>query len=203
MAKLQVPPVYNSNESHDMRAWFKLLWKWVTDLYTAEQVDDLIEDNRVQLGTTVATTSGTAHDFTGIPSGTRLIIGSLVGVSTNGSSNFMVRLGDSGGVETTGYLSSTNAFSSGGVGTHQTNTSGFMPIQSTAAANVNHGHFTLVLVDAATFTWSFSTNASTATNVSIGSGNKSLSGELTTVRLTTINGTDTFDAGSVNIIYMR
>jgi hypothetical protein len=32
-------------------------------------------------------------------------------------------------------------------------------------------------------------------------GHVSLSGALDRIRLTTVNGTDTFDAGSVNIIY--
>jgi hypothetical protein len=32
-------------------------------------------------------------------------------------------------------------------------------------------------------------------------GRKTLSGTLDRVRLTTVNGTDTFDAGSVNIMY--
>jgi hypothetical protein len=34
----------------------------------------------------------------------------------------------------------------------------------------------------------------------IGSGSVALSGALDRVRITTVNGTDTFDAGSVNII---
>jgi len=34
-----------------------------------------------------------------------------------------------------------------------------------------------------------------------GAGTKTISGVLDRIRLTTVNGTDTFDAGSVNILY--
>jgi hypothetical protein len=34
-----------------------------------------------------------------------------------------------------------------------------------------------------------------------GAGNLSLSGALDRVRITSFNGTDTFDAGSINILY--
>jgi hypothetical protein len=35
----------------------------------------------------------------------------------------------------------------------------------------------------------------------VGGGNITLSGALTAIRLTTSGGTDTFDAGSINILY--
>ena len=54
--------------------------------------------------TAVATTSGTAIDFTGIPAGVKRITVMFNGVSTNGTSNYLLQLG-SGSVQTTGYSS--------------------------------------------------------------------------------------------------
>jgi hypothetical protein len=55
----------------------------------------------------IATTSGTSVDFSSIPSGVTTIYVGFNGVSLSGSSNnLLVQLGDSGGVETTGYVSS-------------------------------------------------------------------------------------------------
>jgi hypothetical protein len=42
-------------------------------------------------------------------------------------------------------------------------------------------------------------NADTGVSWVIATGSKTLSAELTTVRITTVNGTDTFDAGTVNV----
>jgi hypothetical protein len=41
----------------------------------------------------------------------------------------------------------------------------------------------------------------TASNANFFSGTIALSGTLDRVRITTVNGTDTFDAGSINILY--
>jgi hypothetical protein len=38
-------------------------------------------------------------------------------------------------------------------------------------------------------------------SVNFSAGSKTLSGTLDRVRITTVNGTDTFDAGSINILY--
>jgi hypothetical protein len=59
--------------------------------------------SRLVLTTSVNTTSGTSIDFTGIPSWVRRITVMLLAVSTNGTSGVQIQLGDSGGVETTGY----------------------------------------------------------------------------------------------------
>jgi hypothetical protein len=153
-------------------------------------------------GTTVATTSGTSIDFTSIPSWVKRITLSFVGVSVSGTSSPLIQLGDSGGVEATGYLGAgaggANA-ASPGVTAY---TTGF-GVNSSAAANVLHGAVVLTLVDAATFTWAASgvlSNSQTAAYITV-SGSKSLSATLDRIRLTTVNGTDTFDAGKVNILY--
>lgn len=151
-------------------------------------------------GTVQATTSGTSKDFT-IPSWAKRITGNLAGVSTNGSSNIMVQLGDAGGIEASGYLMSVTDFDTGS--TVANNTVGFALTSVIAAASVLHGRFELELVDAATNTWAF-TSRMGLSNVAggyIAAGSKATSQALTTVRLTTVNGTDAFDAGSFNILY--
>jgi hypothetical protein len=141
--------------------------------------------------------SGTAIDFTSIPSWAKRIEIPISGLSTNGTSAVLVQLGDSGGIETTGYISSTS------IVTGVTNTTfGFGVIATPAVDSVMHGLVSLSLVDASTNTWScaFVGGGSNAAYVLIQGGSKSLSAALDRVRLTTFGG-DTFDAGSVRINY--
>tara|TARA_R110000822_G_scaffold5955_6_gene25184 strand:+ start:205 stop:588 length:384 start_codon:yes stop_codon:yes gene_type:complete len=123
------------------------------------------------------------------------------GVSTNGTSKVLIQLGDSGGIETSGYLGSV-VFADLNVAA--TNfTSGFIVDDSTNAAAVRHGVIIISQVNAATFLWTCFGNigrSDTAT-VCVSGGSKSLSDTLDRVRITTVNGTDTFDAGSINILY--
>jgi len=152
------------------------------------------------LGTEQASTSGTSIDFTSIPAWARRISINLVGVSTNGSSQFLVQIGDSGGIETSGYLGTglSAAASTSGVN----NTGGF-GLNLGAAGNVMHGRIVLELEDEANFTWTAMGVVGLSNSATIGlvAGSKSLSAALDRVRLTTANGSDTFDAGAVNILY--
>jgi len=156
-----------------------------------------VEIDTITLGTQQASTSGTAIDFTSIPAGTKRITIMFNGVSTNGSSNILVQLGDAGGVEATGYVSSVS------YSTTDTNgTAGFIVVGGNAASNLWSGSVTLHLMDAATFAWaSSSVIASAGAATRIQGGVKSLSAELDRVRVTTANGTDTFDGGAINISY--
>lgn len=152
--------------------------------------------------TAVATTSGTSHDFTNIPASATWIVVMFSGVSTNGTSNVMVQIGDAGGIETTGYLGACSNLTTG-VGT--TNfTTGFGVATSSDSGTVRHGSMILTLVDAATFTWVANGNVGfTAAQSCSSAGAKSLSAALDRVRITTVNGTDVFDAGLVNVAYGR
>lgn len=149
------------------------------------------------LQTPVASTSGTSIDFTGLSSVKRFTL-MLNGVSTNGSSVLRVQIGPTGGIETTGYRSgATN-----GVGTAAADTSGFMLKSSThAAADLVDGQWIGTLESSTNNSWTFCGGGywSSTAQVGAGGGSKSLAGALTRVRLTTQGGTDTFDAGEVNI----
>jgi len=153
-------------------------------------------------GTAQASTSGTSIDFTSIPSWVKRITIMYSGVSTSGTSNWLVQLGDSGGIESTGYL---------GVGTFTgSSTSGVsytagFGILSSSAGHVMHGTVVLTLLSASANTWTcagiLGGSGTGAGFIYSTAGAKSLSGTLDRVRLTTVNGTDTFDAGTVNIMY--
>lgn len=169
----------------------------MTALKTAQAIAAL--GSSITLGTAQASTSGTAIDFTSIPSGTKRITVNFVGVSTNGTSFPMVQIGDSGGLETSGYAGAARYLGD----TSGALSSGFTLVNTHGAVAVYHGRVTLELVDASTFTWTATSGLArgdlTVLNVMFGS--KSLSAELDRIRITTAGGSDTFDAGKINIIY--
>ena len=158
--------------------------------------------NKIILGTEQATTSGTAKDFTGIPAGVRRITIMFSGVSASGTDTILVQLGDAGGFETSGYVSCGSLIDTA-VAT-SSSTSGFI-IRTANGARVCSGAMTLCLEDSASFRWTsthnaMDTTASTATFC--GAGVKALSAELTQIRIA-LSGSDTFDAGAINIQYER
>jgi hypothetical protein len=153
--------------------------------------------------TAVASTSGTSIDFTSLPTGLKRITVMFSGVSTNGSSNILVQIGDSGGVEATSYIA-ISAYSGGtnlAAGTNAT--TGFAVNVGSSAATTFYGSMTLCLQTGTTWVAShtFGITQGAAYFSVHGGGNKSLSDVLDRVRITTVNGTDTFDAGSINILY--
>ena len=151
--------------------------------------------NILTSGTVVTLTTQTAVDFTGLPAGTKHIAILFASASLSGTDSFLIQIGPSAGPETTGYTSN-----SGQGGGQVTSTAGFI-LQNQAAANQLSGIMTLSLIDAATNTWVASHSTRTSTTVcQYGGGDKSLAGALTQVRITR-TGTDTMDAGKVNILY--
>lgn len=146
------------------------------------------------------TTSGTAFDFTGIPSWAKLIIMSLVGVSLSGVDNLLVQLGYSGGIETSGYLGTSMNMNATPTVSTASSTAGF-PVLLGYEPSVTSGHVILMKHDGNL--WSYSSVTKTNVNsLGWGAGDKTISGgALDRVRLTR-TGSNTFDAGSVNIGYM-
>jgi hypothetical protein len=154
----------------------------------------------ISSGAVVASTSGTSIDFTSIPSWAKRITVMLNGVSTSGTSRLQLQIGDSGGVENTGYVAA--AATLGSATNSTSSTTGFVLTQAVAAAETVSGQITICLINAATFLWSESGTLGRITaGVHVSGGAKALSGALDRIRLTTENGTDTFDAGSINILY--
>lgn len=150
---------------------------------------------KILQGTAVATTSGTAIDFTGIPSWAKRVTLMLNDVSLSGTDNILIQIGDSGGIETTGYISSTTNTTSTVTTTFTT-----AAIQVTLASAGRSSRGIMSFVNMTGNVWVFSGcfNDGVA-NAQIVSGAKTLSDVLTQIRVTR-SGTDTFDSGSVNIL---
>jgi hypothetical protein len=149
-------------------------------------------------GTTV-TASSTAVDFASLPNWINRITVMFRNISTNGTSFMLVQLGTSGGFATSGYVSTSNDLDGGGGSSSSDSTSGLiMRIQ--AASNIVNGIMTIAYMGSNTWVANH-TCASTTTVVFMGGGTVALGGTLDRVRITTVNGTDTFDAGSINILY--
>jgi len=152
-------------------------------------------------GTSQASTSGTSIDFTGIPSWVERVTVIFSGVSTSGTNNLQVQIG-SGSFATSGY-SSVSSITGGGTQITPTAVvaSGMVMKNDTGAGSSFSG--AMVFVNLTGNTWvQTHTYADTGTaRTGMGSGNVSLAGSLDRVRITTVGGTDTFDSGSINIIY--
>ena len=148
---------------------------------------------------TAVTASGTSVDFTGIPAGVKRVTVMFSGVSTNGVSNIQAQIGDTGGIETTGYASFVNTFD--GTPGGSAFTTGYGINENVNAGSLMHGHLVLTNVSGNNWVGSVVIGATGATVNCIGGGSKTLSDTLTQLRITTLNGTDTFDAGTINIMY--
>lgn len=155
---------------------------------------------QLKSGTAVASTSGTSIDFTGLPSWVKRITVMFTGVSTSGTSSLLVRLGTSGGLVTSGYDST--ASSSNSVGGYANSTVGMLVTYNTAASSSQKGAMTLLNITGNTWVATGTTGDAVVNFCSSAlSGTVALGGTLDRVRITTVNGTDTFDAGSINILY--
>ena len=150
-------------------------------------------------GTAVASTSGTSVDFilsADVAPYVKRVTVMFNGVSTSGTSNYQIQIG-AGSVTSSGYAGSSV---DGPTLAGTTFTSGF-GIRVGSAAAVVHGLVVLTLISGNI--WVASGNFSRSDSgvfISTG-GSVTLSGTLDRLRITTVNGTDTFDAGSINILY--
>ena len=154
---------------------------------------------RLVLSTSVASTSGTSINFNSIPAWIEKITVMFAGVSTNGTSNLQIQLG-AGSVTTTGYISSASVVATAVATT--TSTSGLLLEggSSHSASETFSGSATITLLASNTWVMQSVLGRNAALTV-FGGGSIALGGTLDRVRITTANGTDTFDAGSINILY--
>ena len=148
-------------------------------------------------GTSQASTSGTSIDFTSIPSWVKRITVMFSAISTNSTSPIQIQLG-AGSVTTSGYATCTWT-----ANTNNTNySSGFiLRTTATVAAGLFSGHAVFTTLGSNNWVGTGITARTEAADMSVFGGNITLSGTLDRVRITTVNGTDTFDAGSINILY--
>jgi hypothetical protein len=153
---------------------------------------------------TAVSASGTSIDFTGIPSTAKRITVMFDGVSTNGTSGWLLQIGGAS-FETSGYVSTVTYTGTGSGGS--SSTAGFIIVPASAgtASNICTGAVTITLLDPLTNDWVHQTVAGLTQSGTVysvqGGGSKAITGALARVRITTVNGTDTFDAGTINIMW--
>jgi hypothetical protein len=151
----------------------------------------------ITAGTAVASTSGTSIDFTGIPSWVKQVTILFQGVSTNGTSISLVQLGTSSGVTATGYISSSTT--PGIASSNQT--IGFPVTAGQDTAMVLNGAFVVQNISGNIWVATAVTSRSDNNTATLMGGNVTLAAVLDRVRITTVAGTNTYDAGSINILY--
>jgi hypothetical protein len=163
-----------------------------------------IQGGTITSGTAVASTSGTSIDFTSIPSWVKRITVMFNAVSLSGNSTFRIQLGTGSTTYTTsGYVTFGVTFGASSLG-GATDTGGFPIGQNQTAGGVTTYGGSCVITNVTGNTWSYMAvcgGSSTTNGGLLGGGSVALGAVLTAVRVTTINGTDTFDAGSINILY--
>jgi hypothetical protein len=150
---------------------------------------------------TAVTASGTSVDFTGIPAWVERITVMISGLSGSAASDFLFQLGDSGGIEATGYTGAGTLVGGGGATSATNYTTGFGFAGGGTTAKVWQGAIRFTNITGNTWIADGVFGRSDAANTAQVGGSKALSDVLTQVRITHLNGTDTFDAGTVNILY--
>ena len=150
-------------------------------------------------GTAVASTSGTSIDFTGLPDWVKRITVMYQGISTNGTSNYQVQIG-AGSIVTSGYLGTNSTVASASASTVNIS-AGFIIFTGGNAAAISHGMTVLTTLGSNVWVVNGTLGRSDGNVSYIAAGSLALGGTLDRIRITTVNGTDTFDAGSINILY--
>ena len=141
--------------------------------------------NSITSATAITTTSGTNIDFTSIPSWVKRITVMFANVGTSGTSIKQIQLGN-GSFITTGYLGSTVLFGAA----------------FSSSTNITTGSVVFSLQTGNTWVWQGNIGVTGAGDYfAITGGSLALSSALDRVRITTVNGTDTFASGAINITY--
>ena len=150
---------------------------------------------------TAVSASGTSVNFTGIPSTVKRITVMFSGLSLSASSVPIIQIGAGTTPETTGYLGSVSNLTSG-VST-EASTTGFRVLGSAGGSNatVISGSIVINLITGSTWVAFGSSARTDAATTATFAYNKAITGTLGVVRITSVNGTDTFDAGTINIFY--
>ena len=167
-----------------------------SSLYHTDDAGTDFRINGITVSAEQSPTSGTSVDFTGIPSGVRNIKILFDQISLNGTDTLVCQLGDSGGLETSGYVSMAENGS-----TRVASTSGISISSSGDASHAYTGQINLSLEDVTNNTWvEFGILRQNDSNISLSGGSKTLSATLDRLRIL-VSGSNTFDAGSLSITF--
>ena len=147
----------------------------------------------------VSASGNTSVDFTSMPSWINAITVMFSDISTNGSSFMLVQLGTSSGFATSGYVSTCNDLDGGGGSSSNSSTAGLiMRVQS--PPGIINGLMNIAYMGSNR--WAANVTCMSITSVVfMGGGTVTLGGTLDRVRITTVNGTDSFDSGTINVSY--
>ena len=151
-------------------------------------------------GTAVASTSGTSIDFTSIPSWVKRVTVMFNLVSTNGTSPFLIQIG-SGSITSTGYISGGTSLIPASAIQYATSTAGFVCSNTNSAGGTVQGAYRISLLSGNIYVADGNAHNTNGASMNCMAGGVTLSGVLDRVRITTVGGTDTFDAGTINILY--
>jgi hypothetical protein len=150
----------------------------------------------VTMGTAQTTTAVSSVTFTSIPAGVKRISFIMSNVSNSGGADIRMQIGDSGGIETTGYAGSCS-FGGGSATTFYTGS--FILNNNNVATAFHSGIATLVNISGNTWVISGTLCGSSGGAPCYFGGSKTLSDVLDRVQISTVTGT--FDNGSINIAY--
>jgi hypothetical protein len=160
-----------------------------------------IQGGALTLATAQNSTSGTNIDFTGIPSWVKRITVMFSGISgATNSWQLTCAIGDSGGIESTGYIGTAGRGTSSSWATATSSTS-YVELQGAVVGVADTIRGSLIIQNLSGNTWIFNgvlSGSNTTTHVS--TAEKTLSDVLTQVRIS-IAGATAFDAGTINIMY--
>jgi hypothetical protein len=159
-----------------------------------------ITSGTVNAGAANPLSGGTAVSYTDIPSWVKKITIMFYNASTSGASNMQIQFGTGATptYTTSGYQGTALASTAAG-NSASNSTTGFILNGSAGAALLNGiGTFTNVFGN--TWAGTISMGQSDSARLMTTSAGIALGAALTAIRVT-MNGTDTFDAGSINILY--
>ncbi len=173
------------------------------NVLTSDGAGAWVSQAKLTQGTVVDATHGGANDlavlsFTGIPAKAKRITVMFSGVSPGGASPICIQLGVSSTAETADYYGSVQ-----NAGATSNHTNGFRIRAATGAdGEIFHGAVTLTKFSTENI-WvcEGSVSLSSSNNSWWTSGVKTLAGVLDSIFITTVGGSETFDAGNVNIAW--
>ncbi len=150
-------------------------------------------------GTKTAIGTGNWKDITGIPAGTKKMYLFLDNWSLSGSDNLAIQLGDSGGMENTGYEGRGAYVSNASYANSRADSNAFITMGHDTAGYSWSGIFKFYLYDGNTwYLTAHSWTADAETNYWT-TGRKTLSGELTQLRIGQ-SASSTFDEGEYKLV---
>jgi hypothetical protein len=144
--------------------------------------------------------SGVSISFTSLPNWIKKITTMINGVSTNGTADILIRLSTGGVFASSGYVSNMQVVQGGVASSGVNNTVGFV-ISQGASSVITTGTYEFVNNDGNGWIGTGVFAYEHAVVGAYGGGRVTLGGVLDGILIVTANGSDTFDAGSVNIIY--